>query len=52
MDHLIETFEFENSLDWLGEDDSDHYDSAGEAFDTDIEAWARQALASNGFGDY
>jgi hypothetical protein len=27
-------------------------DSLSENFNNEIEAWARQALASNGFGDY
>ena len=27
-------------------------DSLSENFNTEIEAWARQAMASNGFGDY
>ena len=55
MDHIIATFEIENTLDWLVEyieQDGDDHISEDVAFDSDIEAWARHALACNGFGDY
>ena len=29
-----------------------HRDSLSEIFNTELEAWARHCLASNGFGDY
>ena len=55
MNHIIETFKYENSLDWLieyAEYDSDDHNTTDDTIDADIEAWARHALASNGFGDY
>jgi len=31
---------------------NDEFDAPWGAFDDEIEAWARHALAANGFGDY
>jgi hypothetical protein len=54
IDSIIE-FEtsFEQQLDGeIVEFDFRHCDSLSENFNEEIEAWARHALASNGFGDY
>jgi hypothetical protein len=63
MDNLAEIIEQADSFvmdfeDWeaceVVEISSDYKrrDSLSETFNDEIEAWARHALASNGFGDY
>lgn len=56
-ERLMETFEesADDSRDCeVYEFDRDYYDrdSLSENFINEIEAWARHALAANGFGDY
>jgi hypothetical protein len=63
MENLAEIIEQNDSLvmdfeDWAEcevvaiSSDYKRRDSLSEAFNEEIEAWARHALASNGFGDY
>jgi len=54
MEALLDDFDTEidraNCVEWADENESD--DTAREQFCVEIEAWARQAMAANGFGDY
>ena len=54
MEVLRDNFDTEtdlaNYVEWADENESD--DTAGEQFCDEIEAWSRQAMAANGFGDY
>jgi hypothetical protein len=63
MDNLAEVIEQDGSIVMDFEDleecevvefssDYRRRDSLSETFNDEIEAWARHALASNGFGDY
>jgi len=54
IDSIIEfgtNFENQQAGD-IVEFDFRHRDSLSEIFNEEIDAWARHALASNGFGDY
>ena len=54
MEALLDNFDTEidlsNYVEWADENESD--DTAWEQFCGEIEAWSRQAMAANGFGDY
>ena len=54
MEALRDNFDTEidlaNCIGWVDENESD--DTAWEQFCDEIDAWARQAMAANGFGDY